>query len=107
MVWYDKLLTGRHAGRRRKRIIADLESGKHIPGVYLITLAQNPDELLDIIPALMVNTPWFHSDDLLVLGLAAGRKEALSLVRDMVDTVYQATGSFDMKQYYLGQEASD
>ena len=33
------------------------------------------------------------------MGLAKGREEALYLVRDIIDEVYNATGGFDIREY--------
>ena len=39
------------------------------------------------------------NEEIYVVGLAKGRDEALNLVRDIIDEVYNATGGFDIREY--------
>ena len=39
------------------------------------------------------------NEEMYVVGLAKGRDEALNLVRDIIDEVYNATGGFDIREY--------
>lgn len=72
---------------------------KFQPGMHLITLASQPGNLLDIIPAYVLLQKHYPTENLSVVGLAGSRKEALSLVQTIIENVYQATGSFDVAAY--------
>ena len=39
--------------------------------------------------------------DITVVGVCEGRKNALALVEQMIGEVYEKTGGFDAKSYYL------
>ncbi|MDO5410264.1 MAG: hypothetical protein Q4F21_07400 [Lachnospiraceae bacterium] len=100
MRWYDALWVGRKAARKKRRIISAVKNRERMAGVYLITLAQNPSELLDIIPSGMLASPAFPADELFVLGIAAGRQEAFELVEKMVDYIYRETNALDIRSYF-------
>ena len=41
----------------------------------------------------------YITEDIYVIGIAEGKKEALELVRDIIDEVYSNTGGFNISQY--------
>ena len=39
-------------------------------------------------------------DDVHIIGLADSREDAAELVREIIDTVYRETGTFNVERYY-------
>lgn len=100
MRWYDALWVGRKAARKKGKLIASLNAGQRVPNTWLITLAENPSDTLDIIPSKMFRNPEYPAEDLYVLGIALGREEALELVEQMVDYIYRETGTLNIRDYF-------
>lgn len=98
MIWYKKLYTSEAAKKRRFVIVQTLRSGTASSSVYVVVPAANPKNLLDIYSA-----PNFYLREKkkpqLILGIAWGYQDALSLAGKMVDELYRATGGFDFRTY--------
>lgn len=100
MKWYDALWIGPQAARRKGRIISSIKQRKHVPGIWLIALAENPSEVLDIIPSDMLVKPSYPLENLYILGIASGKQEAFELVEKMVDYIYRETGTLNIREYF-------
>ncbi len=78
-----------------------VEQGEVNLRLRIITLAANGVDYLDIRPAL----GWAHRSaelaDPLIVGMAKGKKEALELVRSLVEQCYRETGHADVRAYLL------
>ncbi|MDD7391164.1 MAG: hypothetical protein PUG60_16205 [Lachnospiraceae bacterium] len=100
MRWYDALWIGPGASRQKRRIISSIEKHKPVAGTYFITLAGNPSELLDIVPAGKLSGDAWPAEDSCILGIAVGKQEAFELVEKMVDYIYRETGTLDIRGYF-------
>lgn len=67
MNWYKNLYLGEEARKKKTKIINQLEKHSISFGVYVITLASNGKDLLDVLPAFMLYRdhtrdwePWFR-----------------------------------------------
>lgn len=107
MTWYEHLYTGEKAGKQRFSVIQKLRERRAGASVYVIVPAANEKNLLDIYSA-----PDFFAQEerekertgensgrWMILGIALGYQEALTLAGEMVDEVYQATGAFRIREY--------
>ena len=74
-------------------------SGKPVLGIYLLTLAENPVNLMDIIPAAMLIQKSFYGICPKIIGMAKGKEEALEMVRSLIDEMYRETGTFATAEY--------
>lgn len=102
MRWYKNLYVGENASKTKYKTWDRISMNKLSPGMYLLTLASNEKNLIDIIPADMLKQKHFkkeYSDEVRVIGLAKGQDEAFELVRQIVDEVYSNTGGFDIRGY--------
>ena len=68
--------------------------------VYLITLAQNPENQLEIIGAnqMLQKTVYRRCPE--IIGMAKGKDEATDLAVDIVKNIYGETGAFQVKEYF-------
>ena len=97
--WHKNLLTGPGI-RNRARICYKLNHGKIVPDIFLITLSENPANLLEILPAL---TFIQESAALIcpeIIGIARGKKEAMDMVTEIIQELYRETGGFNIKEYW-------
>lgn len=99
----ENLYFGPKASANSRKTVKDLKKGKYLPGVCVITLPTNENNVLDIIEAYTLLQPAIDSSELTVVGVTYGREEALELVRQIVDDTYTALGTVDINKY-LGLE---
>ena len=104
MKWYKKLYMGENAKKSKYKIMGKVRTSRFQRDVYLITLANNPNNLLDIYSANQLLQPHFKKahvlNDICVIGLARGRDEAFHVVEQIISDVYTNTGEFKLREYY-------
>lgn len=98
MKWHNKLYLGEAVQKEKSKIISDLEKHKLSLGVYLISLAENEKDLLDIIPAFMLFNDNYYNRE--YIGIAFSKDEAFDLVKEIIDDVIKDTNSFDVRSYF-------
>ena len=99
MKWYRKLYVGEKARKDRYRIVGRVKWRRPQLDAYLITIASNAQNLLDIYPANTMLLRYFRKKDIFVLGIAHGYEEAVELACHIVAQVYTDTGAFDIRSY--------
>lgn len=97
--WYKKLYIGDNAKKKASSTIRKINHKKMTPGIYLVTLASNPDNLLEIIAADLLRQPALYQMCPPVVGIASGYQEAVELVRKIVEEVYCEQKSTDVRKY--------
>ena len=96
--WQKQLYTGEKVKEPHK-IRRKIEAGKFVPGIYLLTLSENPANVMEIIPAAMLLQRSYVGICPAIIGMAKGKDEAMELVRSIIEEVYGATGSFSVSEY--------
>lgn len=101
MKWYDDLYVGESIVHKTSKIKWKIRHNAGQIDIYVITLASNPANLLDIIPAQELLQKAYPKKDLFVIGLAKGYAEAVDITVSIIDEVYRQTGAFAVKDYLL------
>ena len=99
MKWYKNLYLGEEIAPKARKIINKIKKNKPTIDVYVIALASNPQNQLDLIPSWELLQKGYPTDRVRVIGLAQGKKEALQLVTSLIDEVYQKTGDVKILEY--------
>ena len=97
--WREDYYVGegiKDAEKTKKRI----DAGKVALGVYLVTLSENPGNLLEIIPSYMLIQKSYYAKCPEISGMAKGKDEATDLAVDIVKNIYGETGAFQVKEYF-------
>ena len=97
--WHENLLIDDNIKNIRK-IQKKLNSGKPMPGIYLITLSDNPSILMEIIPALTLMQQAAADICPEIIGITKGKDEAIDMVTDMIHEMYKTTGDFRIREYW-------
>lgn len=79
----------------KKRIV----SKPLISNAYLITIAQNPHDQLDILSARLLAQSYYQKIGLEVVGIANGYDDALKLVERMTKECLEARGDVFLREY--------
>lgn len=103
MRWYHKLYVGKTAKKKRYEIVWKVKHKAGMLGVYLITLASNEDNLLDIIDSSVILQPHYKKENLFVVGIALGYDEAVLLAADIIDELYKKTGEFQIRNFITNE----
>lgn len=85
--WQKNFLTGETV-KKPEKIKKKLDAGKFVYDIYLLTLSDNPDNLMDIIPAAMLLQKSFYGICPKIIGMANGKDEALEMVRSLIEEIY-------------------
>lgn len=96
--WHENFYIGENV-RDAEKIRQKLDQGKLVPGIYLLTLSDNPHNILEILPAVMLFQKTAARLCPEVVGMAGGMDEAMELVRSIVQTVYRETGDVQVQEY--------
>ncbi len=103
MEFYQRLLLGPKARKRKKEILWKLRRKKPLHNIFLLTFPTNQKNLLDIIPANLLLQPYYKKRNLFILGIAQGKEEALELFARLVEKIYLETGTVKIIDYIAGE----
>ena len=99
MRYYKHLYLTEGLEKKKEKIIRKLQ-----PGVHVITLAVSERNQLEIYPTIQFKQPAFPEQELFVVGITKGYDEAVELVEQIVQEVYDQTGTCDIRSYILEKE---
>ena len=105
--WSKNLYYGEQAKKKATRIRWRVEHRRPQYEVYLITLAQNPENQLEITEAnqLLQKTVYRRCPE--IIGIACGYGEALELVRQLAEATYRKQKNGDIRHYLSGQQEDE
>ena len=78
-----------------------IRTGLILFDLYCVTIPQNSQNVMDIIPARDVKRRPYREMTVKVIGVAKGESNAKELVRRMVEELYQKSGGFDAERYFM------
>ncbi len=95
---------GEHLERAKRK--AEEGTGSIFPA-FGVFLAQNPDNLLEIISLNELLQPGYQARHFRCVGLAANREGAQELVRLILEEVLQETGALRVREFLYPEEETD
>lgn len=104
MEFYYQIYFSESLVNKKAKIIRKLKQNKIQPGIYLITLAQGRQNELEFFSILLLQQKIFHPEDLFVVGVASGYEEALELIEEITDDVYQKTKDAKIREYITREQ---
>lgn len=99
MKWYDDLYVGESIVHKTSKIKWKIRHNAGQLDIYVIALASNPENLLDIIPAQELMQKAYPKKHMHIIGLAKGYQEAVEVTASIIDEVYRQTGAFSIYEY--------
>ena len=99
MEWYDELYVEESIRQKEKKVRWKIRHNAGQINIYVITLASNPQNLLDIIPSHELLQKGYPKKGLYVVGLAKGYDEAVDVAVSIIDEVFHETGAFEVAAY--------
>ncbi len=89
MVWYKDLYVGRLIARRKDKTIDSINQGKYPSNVYVILVPENENSQLEIMSAWELRHDYVRDHCRMIVGLAFGKTEAISMVERLIADVYK------------------
>lgn len=107
MKWYKNLYVGESISHKTKRVKWKIIHNAGQVDIYVITLASNPKNLLDLIPSWELMQKYYPKKDKYVIGLAGSYEEAIELAARIICEVYEATGTFRIRDYIYSKNRKE
>jgi hypothetical protein len=105
MKWYRDLFVGQRAGQDTEEIISRAENLDFMRGLYLITLASNGTDQLDLVRASsLIGKPNAVRHLPMIVGIAIGKKEAVEVTMEIARCVYVQDHASDIRSWFQRQE---
>ena len=104
MRWAVNLYTTEKTKKILPGIMQKLRQGKLQPGIWLITIASNEQNLLDIFRSIYYIQPMFAKLNPDIVGIAESESAAKELLLRIAEDLYRETGQFDVRTYFKFQE---
>ena len=104
MKYYKHLYLSEGLEKKKDKIIQKIEAGKILPGIFLVTLAPDEKNQLEIHRYILLLQPVFHREELFVVGISKDYEGALELVEEIMQEVYNKTKSVDIRSYIRDRE---
>ena len=92
--WYKNLYIGDNAKKKPKKLIHKINQGAGVIDVYVITLAVNPENSLEIFSANLLMQSALRRNCPTIIGLAKGYE-----LPSNVNEVYQETGTAEIRTW--------
>ena len=99
--WYKNLYLGNTVRGQERKLIRRLEKGKPVPGVWLVTIASNEENNLDLIPSELLLQKALRVQCPMIVGIGFTRLEALLVLARIVQEVYQETKDMNIRAWLL------
>lgn len=99
MRYYKELYIGRGIEKKQEKICRRLEQNQFQWNTYLVVIPEHDRNQLEIYQAALLMQRSFVPKDLFVVGIAKGYEEAMALVEEIVEDVYERTKTADARAY--------
>ncbi len=101
MDWYQEFYAGESIAGKKEKVKRKILRNAGMMNIYIIALSSNPENLLDIIPSWELMQNCYPKSELLVVGVDRGYENAIELASVIIMDVYQETGTFQVRDYFL------
>lgn len=98
--WHEDAYVGKSIAEEYENIKGDIENGNARPGIYIVSLSDNPVEQLDITPAFIYLMNIEYHKEPVIVGIAGGKAEAEAMVAQMAADIYSETNKVDFRSYF-------
>ncbi|MFP3154978.1 hypothetical protein LQZ18_11260 [Lachnospiraceae bacterium ZAX-1] len=105
MIWYRNMYASENIAHKKERIKWKIKHNAGQINIYVIALAANPKNLLEIIPAIEMMQKAYPKKDMFIVGIAKGYEEAVDLIVQIIMEVYRATDGFQVRDYFGIEQA--
>lgn len=98
--WSNELYLDDAVKKKPEKWKRRVEDRKLSHSLYCICLASNEKNLFDILDCNELLFRYYKRRELYIVGLAKTREEAIDLLQDMIEEIYQKTGDIKVRDYF-------
>lgn len=99
MIWYDKLYVSENIEKKTEKIKWKIQHNAGLLQMYVITLPQNEENLLEIISTKELMQKNYPKKNLVVVGIAKGYEQAVTVAATIIIETMNELGSTNVKKY--------
>ncbi len=100
MKWMEDLYVGDCLFKKERDAVKRIRRGRMTVGVYVLILAVNPSNQIDILDANYLLQPYYRRmKDLTIVGIAGGYEDAVLLLARIADECCRRTGTGEIRAY--------
>ena len=109
MIWLQELYWGEKARAQGKKLVRAAEGGRtgRKDACWLITLSVYPHGQLDLFKTGDLGSKLFKKEEMVVLGVAKDREEAMNLLEKMASECLEKGGGQSLREYYAAKATTD
>lgn len=107
MKWLFPLYVGVNAEDKKEKIVSGIKLGKPLINSYVLTLPACKANQLDIIPAIELMQPYYKNHELVIVGIANGKTDAINLVSKIALEATSKLGKADILSYLKTDRMGD
>lgn len=100
MKLHKNLYWGESVRDLKRTVKYEIKYKRAAVGYYCITLPDNEENLMDIIPSGQLKIKLLRKKPRTVIGVAGTKKEAMELAGTIIYDIYVKTGGFDVGGYF-------
>lgn len=89
---------------KKGKIVKRLKANRIQPEVHVVALAQGRQNELELFSSILLEQHIFDNAEIFIVGIADGYDEALLMIRDIAEEVYNASGDADIRTYILKRQ---
>ena len=104
MRWAVNLYTTEKTKKKLPLIMQRIRKRKIQPGLWIITIASNEKNLLDIFSSVYYLQPMFFKMNPDIVGIAEDEERAKELAVRILQDIYEKEANFDVRSYFQFQE---
>ena len=99
MRWIEDPFVGNSAAENYFKTKSKIDRRKPHKMVYLLVLNKNSKSLLDIIPSHFLIQNSYPTSNLLAVGMAGSKPEAIEMISQILAMTYSERGDYNISQY--------
>lgn len=86
---------------RKDKVMKAIDHGKYPPEVYVVIVPESENSQVEIMAAIELRHEYVRSHCLMIVGIAMGKTEAVSMVERLTSDVYAGRGDANIRAWLL------
>ena len=99
MKWLEDLYVSDSAAGEITKLIDKISNKKLLVGVYVITLAANKNDNLDILNANLLLQKYYAEREVYIVGIGKSKDECIELVKKIISDCYKQRNDENIREF--------
>lgn len=102
--FYCDLYMSEELKQKKEQVIQKLRDNSLQPSVYVITLSQGEQNHLEFYSSILYKQHIYENTPVFTVGIAKGYDDALYMIEEIVEDIYQKTNDTNIREYILNRQ---